>query len=393
MDIFKPSEAMERLPEQFFAKLTKRVIQLKKEGRDIINLGQGNPDRPTPESIVHKLEEAAKKPANHGYINFRGLPEFKQAAADYYRREHQVELDPEKEIAVLFGAKAGLVEISQCFLNPGDTVLLPDPGYPDYMSGTALSAARNVFMPLREENGFRPDYSKLDKESLKAARLMFLNYPNNPTAGIATPAFFEDTVKVARENGIGVVHDFAYGAIGYDGEKPVSYLETEGAKDVGVEIFTLSKSYNMAGWRVGFAAGNEKVIEQINKLQDHMYVSLFGAVQEAAAEALTGDQSEVRELVAMYERRRDVFIRTLASFGYPAVLPKGTFFCWVPVPDGFTSEGFSEYAIEQAGVVTAPGNGFGSEGEGYVRVGLLADEKVLREAAERLGRLYTRLKP
>ncbi|SIS59166.1 pyridoxal phosphate-dependent aminotransferase [Salimicrobium flavidum] len=387
MTIFEPSEAMERLPEQFFAKLTRRVTQLKKEGRDIINLGQGNPDRPTPEAIVRKLERAARNPLNHGYINFRGLPEFKQAAADYYRREHQVELDPEKEVAILFGAKAGLAEVSQCFLDYGDKVLLPDPGYPDYMSGTALVGAENVFMPLREENGFRPDYSQLNKQDLESAKLMFLNYPNNPTAGVATPEFFEETVKVAEEYETGVVHDFAYGAIGYDGEKPVSFLETEGAKDVGVEIFTLSKSYNMAGWRIGFAAGNEKVIEQINKLQDHTYVSLFGAIQEAAIEALSGDQSDVRELVSMYERRRNVFIDTLEAHGFRTIVPKGTFFCWIPVPEGYTSEGFSEYAIEHAGVVTAPGNGFGSEGEGYVRVGLLAEEEVLREAAERLGRL------
>ncbi|SDJ52439.1 pyridoxal phosphate-dependent aminotransferase [Salimicrobium halophilum] len=387
MSIFEPSEAMERLPEQFFAKLTKKVSRLKKEGRDIINLGQGNPDQPTPEHIVRKLESAARDPRNHGYINFRGLPEFKQAAADYYKREHGVDLDSEEEIAILFGAKAGLVEMSQCFLNPGDKALLPDPGYPDYMSGTALAGAEDVFMPLREENGFRPDYSEMDEKDLDEAKLMFLNYPNNPTAGTATSSFFEETVDIARKHDIGVIHDFAYGAIGYDGEKPVSFLETEGAKEAGVEIFTLSKSYNMAGWRIGFVAGNREVIEQINKLQDHMYVSLFGAVQEAAIEALSGDQSKVRELVRMYERRRDVFIGTLEKHGFRTITPKGTFFCWIPVPEGYSSEGFADYAIEQAGVVTAPGNGFGKEGEGYVRVGLLADEEVLREAAERLGRL------
>ncbi|WP_347861462.1 pyridoxal phosphate-dependent aminotransferase [Salimicrobium sp. PL1-032A] len=387
MPIFEPSKAMERLPEQFFAKLTTKVSRLKEEGRDIINLGQGNPDQPTPPHIVEKLEAAARNPVNHGYINFRGMPRFKQAAADYYKREHGVDLDPEEEIAILFGAKAGLVELSQCFLNPGDKALLPDPGYPDYMSGTAFAGADDIFMPLREENGFRPEYADIATEDLDQAKLMFLNYPNNPTAGSATPEFFEETVKVAKKHEIGVIHDFAYGAIGYDGEKPVSFLETKGAKETGVEIFTLSKSYNMAGWRVGFAAGNREVIEQINKLQDHMYVSLFGAVQEAAIEALSGDQAAVKDLVRMYERRRDVFIGTLEDYGFRTITPKGTFFCWIPVPKGYSSEEFADYAIEHAGVVTAPGNGFGEEGEGYVRAGLLADEDVLREAAERLGQL------
>ncbi len=258
------------------------------QGYDVINLGQGNPDQPTPEHIVAKLQEAAANPENHKYSPFQGHRYLKQAAADFYFREYGVTIDPDKEVAILFGGKAGLVEIPQCLLNPGDTILVPDPGYPDYLSGVALAQADMVTMALKEENNFLPDYNEIHKEILLQAKLMFLNYPNNPTGATATKEFFEKTVGLARENDICVVHDFAYGAIGFDGEKPLSFLQIDGAKEVGIEIYTLSKTYNMAGWRVAFAVGNKSVIEAIELLQDHLYVSLFGAIQEAAAEALTG---------------------------------------------------------------------------------------------------------
>ncbi|TYS46364.1 pyridoxal phosphate-dependent aminotransferase [Bacillus infantis] len=387
MKIFPQSELLQSLPKQFFATLVQKAARYAGEGHDVINLGQGNPDRPTPPHIVSKLQEAAENPLNHKYSPFRGQHSLKAAAAGFYKREYGVDLDPEKEIAILFGGKAGLVEIPQCLLNPGETILVPDPGYPDYWSGVALAKASMAVMPLKEENHFLPDYGELSEQDIESARMMFLNYPNNPTGATAAKEFFEETVRFAAENDICVVHDFAYGAIGFDGKKPVSFLQAEGAKETGIEIYTLSKTYNMAGWRVGFAAGNESVIEAINLMQDHLYVSLFGAVQEAAAEALSGPQACVDELVQVYASRRKAFIEGLREIGWDVKAPQGSFFAWLKVPDGWTSERFADVLLEKAHVVVAPGIGFGEYGEGYVRAGLLADEERLKEAAARIGKL------
>ncbi|WP_026566260.1 pyridoxal phosphate-dependent aminotransferase [Bacillus sp. UNC41MFS5] len=387
MKQFPSSELLNSLPKQFFASLVKKVGEYISQGYDVINLGQGNPDQPTPAHIVAKLQEAAVNPLNHKYSPFQGHSYLKQAVADFYLREYDVTIDPNKEVAILFGGKAGLVEIPQCLLNPGDTVLVPDPGYPDYLSGVALAKAEMVTMPLREENNFLPDYGELNGDVLDRAKLMFLNYPNNPTGAVATHEFFEETIKLASEHDICIVHDFAYGAIGFDGKKPVSFLQSQGAKEVGIEIYTLSKTYNMAGWRVGFAIGNESVISAIELLQDHLYVSLFGAVQEAAAEALTASQDCVKELNELYERRRNVLIDGLRSLGWNVNAPKGSFFAWLKVPEGYSSTEFANILLEQAHIMVAPGIGFGESGEGYVRVGLLSTEERLAEAVERISRL------
>ncbi|GEK60018.1 pyridoxal phosphate-dependent aminotransferase [Marinococcus halophilus] len=382
---FEPSEQIDRLPEQFFASLSRKVQELKEEGRDLINLGQGNPDRPTPGPIVEKMQKAAENPEYHKYSPFRGYAFLKEAAADFYQREYGVTLDPKTEVAVLFGAKTGLVEISQCLLNPGDTALLPDPGYPDYLSGTALAGAETVFMPLKEENEFRPDFREIEADVLTRAKMMFLNYPNNPTAGIATADFFEETVQTAVQHHICVVHDFAYGSLGYDGEKPPSFLQTPGAREVGVEMYTLSKTFNMAGWRAAVAVGNASVIEMINKMQDHLYVSLFGAVQETAAYAFDHGAGMAEDILNVYESRRNVFIQALRAQGAEVQAPRGSFFVWMKVPNGYTSASFTEKLLEKAGVVVAPGHGFGSMGEGYVRIGLLEEEERLKEAAVRIA--------
>lgn len=387
MRTFEQSETLKRLPEQFFARLVKKTQDLKKQGHDVIILGQGNPDLPTPEHIVKALQAGAEEPINHKYSPFQGFDYLKEAVASFYKREYDVTVDPKKEVAILFGAKTGLVEVSQCLLNPGDLALLPDPGYPDYLSGIALANAATEFMPLLKENNFLPDYANIPDAILKQAKLMFLNYPNNPTAATATEAFFDETVELAKKHDMCVVHDFAYSAIGFDGEKPRSFLQTPGAKDIGVEMYTLSKTYNMAGWRVAFAVGNPSVIESINLIQDHLYVSLFGAVQHAATEALEGDQTPVRQLVETYESRRNCFIDAARDIGWDVTAPSGTFFAWLPVPDGYTSEEFADLLLEKAHVVVAPGNGFGATGEGYVRVGLLDSEERLQEAVNRIGKL------
>lgn len=387
MKEFKRSEALDRLPKQFFVELTDKVSKLEKEGHNIVNLGRGNPDTPTPDHIIKALQKAAEEPINHKYAPFRGFPYLKEAVAEFYKKEYDVDIDPVNEVAVLFGSRAGLIELSQCLLNPGDLALLPDPGYPDYETGIALANAKTEYFPLLEENSFLPDYDSMSQEMLDKAKLMFLNYPNNPTAAMATKEFFDQTIEVANKHDVCVVHDFAYGAFGFDGEKPISFLQSKGAKKVGIETYTLSKTYNMAGWRVAFAVGNHSVIEHINKLQDHLYASIFGAIQSAAAEALTGDQSIVKELNTMYENRRDVFINKLNEIGWNVQAPKGTFFAWLPVPESYTSEEFSDLLLKKAHVVTAPGSGFGEAGEGYVRIGLLDTEEKLVEAAERIGQL------
>jgi L-glutamine---4-(methylsulfanyl)-2-oxobutanoate aminotransferase len=387
MELFKQSELLNHLPKQFFASLVAKVEKVKAQGHDVINLGQGNPDQPTPEHIVQSLQKAAENPQYHKYSPFRGQRFLKEAIAAFYKREYNVDLDPETEVAVLFGGKAGLVEIPLCLLNPGDVVLVPDPGYPDYWSGVVLARAKMAFMPLLAKNNFLPDYHAISQETADQAKLMFLNYPNNPTGATATNEFFAETVEFAKRHHICVVHDFAYGAIGFDGIKPPSFLQTDGAKDIGIEIYTLSKTYNMAGWRVGFAVGNPNVIEAINLLQDHLYVSIFSAVQEAAATALLSSQQCVEKLVATYESRRNAFISGLKEIGWDVQTPAGSFFAWLKVPDGYTSERFADLLLEKAHVVVAPGIGFGTHGEGYVRVGLLTREERLLEAVDRIQKL------
>lgn len=381
---FQQSELLNTLPKQFFASLVEKVGKVVAQGHDVINLGQGNPDQPTPEHIVKSLQEATEKPNHHKYSPFQGHHFFKEAIATFYKREYEVDINPETEVAILFGGKAGLVEIPQCLLNEGDTVLVPDPGYPDYWSGVALARAKMEYMPLKEVYHFLPNYEDINPEVLKAAKLMFLNYPNNPTGAVANSVFFKETVDLANEHDICVVHDFAYGAIGFDGKKPLSFLQTPGAKDVGIEIYTLSKTFNMAGWRVGFAVGNESVIKAINLLQDHMYVSIFGAIQEAAATALLDKQTCVQELVDLYEERRNILIHGLQEIGWEVKAPKGSFFAWLKVPERYTSEEFADKLLEEAHVVVAPGIGFGSFGEGYVRVGLLTSTERLQEVVQRI---------
>ena len=378
------SNRLQGLPDQFFAKIVGKVNAAIAAGHDVINLGQGNPDLPTPPHIVESLRTEVLDPITHKYPPFSGLIELKQAIAQWYKNEFDVDLDPAKEVAILFGGKTGLVELPMCLLNPGDVALVPDPGYPDYWSGLALAGAEMHMMPLLRENHFLPDYSRIPQDKLAKAKLMFLNYPNNPTSATATHEFYADTVRFAEQNGIVVASDFAYGAIGFDGEKPVSFLQTPGAKEVGVEFYTLSKTYNMAGWRVGFALGNADVVAAINLIQDHYYCSVPAFIQRAAVTALTAPQDSVRELVATYERRRNVFVGGLKQAGFDVLMPKGSFFTWVPVPQGLTSMDFADLLLEKAHVMVAPGVGFGPHGEGYVRVGLLNTEARLQEAVKRI---------
>ncbi|MBE3102762.1 MAG: pyridoxal phosphate-dependent aminotransferase [Bacilli bacterium] len=383
----KLSKKLQQLPSQFFVSLAQTVGDAVAQGRDVINLGQGNPDQPTPSHIVKALQEAVENPTTHKYSPFRGISELKQAAADFYKREYNVSIDPLTEVAILFGTKIGLVELPMAVLNPGDWMLLPDPGYPDYLSGVVMADVNYETLPLVAENNFLPDYSMLSEESKERAKLMYLNYPNNPTGATADLSFFNQTVAFAQENSIAVCHDFAYGAIAFDGVKPVSFLQAEGAKKIGIEMYTLSKTYNMAGWRIGFAVGNAQIIEALNLIQDHLFVSLFPAVQRAAVTALNENQECVTSLATRYENRRNVLINACKRIGWQVQAPKGSFFAWLPVPKGYTSQNFADKLLNEADVAVAPGNGFGEFGEGYIRVALLVDEHRLEEAVERIGKL------
>lgn len=383
----QPAKLIERLPAQFFSNLVARVNRRMAEGHDVINLGQGNPDLPTPAHIIKALQQEAENPRHHRYPPFSGYAELKEAIANWYLCHHQVILDPEKEVAILPGSKTGLVEISQCLLNPGDTVLVPDPGYPDYWSGIAMAAGKMVGMPLQAKNSFLPDYKTLSPLDRQQAKLMFLNYPNNPTGAVASREFFRETIEFADENNIVVAHDFAYGPIVFDDSESLSFLSLPGAKEVGIEFGSLSKMYNMAGWRVGYAVGNPQVIGLINTIQDHYYCSIYGAIQMASVAALTSSQEGVRELAGIYQKRRDVLYKGLAAIGWEAPLSKGTFFCWLPVPTGFDSVSFADFLLEKADIALAPGAGFGAHGEGYVRLGLLTSEDRIWESISRISKL------
>ncbi|MFE9555661.1 aminotransferase class I/II-fold pyridoxal phosphate-dependent enzyme [Streptomyces sp. NPDC006703] len=374
------------LPRSSFATTVSRIDQLVKAGENVVNLCQGNPDLPTPPHIVEALRREVLDPATHRYPAFSGLLDLKAAVAQWYATRYQVHLDPESEVAILFGAKAGLVEISQCLLNPGDVCLMPDPAFPDYWSGVVLARARMHAMPLLRENDFLPDYSALDPATRDRAKLMFLNYPNNPTSVTAPPEFYEDTVRFAARNQVVVASDFAYAALGFDGRAPCSFLQTDGAMEVGVEFISLSKMFNMAGWRIGAVVGNPDVVAAINLLQEHYYVSLPSFIQRAAAVALTGPQDCVEELARTYERRRDVFVAGVRDAGWH-IDPPQSIFAWLPVPGGGSSSAFADDLLTRAKVAVAPGRWFGEHGEGYVRVSLLAPEDRLKEAVIRLADL------
>lgn len=381
------SKRLQNLPTQFFALLVAKTSKAIAEGRDVINLGQGNPDQPTPDHIVKALQTAVTDPTTHKYSPFRGISTLRQAAADFYKREYNVDIDPDLEVAIMCGTKIGLVELPLALLNSEDLLLLPDPGYPDYLSGAPLAGIDFRLMKLDQQKGYLPNFDELSESVRSRAKLMYLNYPNNPTGAVANKDFFDETVTFAKDNHISIVHDFAYGAVGFEGKKPVSFLQSDGAKEIGIEMYTLSKTYNMAGWRIGFAVGNSKMIEALNLIQDHLFAGLFPAVQLAAAEALNADQQCVEDLVNLYEKRRNVLVAECARIGWEITAPQGSFFAWLPIPKGFTSVEFADFLLEKVDIAVAAGSGFGDGGEGFVRVGLLVDESRIVEAISRIEKL------
>lgn len=387
---FQQSELLKTLPKQFFASLVSRVNAKIAAGADVINLGQGNPDLPTPDYIVQAMQQATAVAADHQYSAFRGEMRFKTAIAQFYFDTYGVVLDPATEVAVLAGSKIGLVELPLALMNPGETLLLPNPGYPDYWSGAALGRVAVEQVELKRENDFLIDYDDIPADVAQRAKFLYMNYPNNPTGAVATADFYEQTVAFAKQNQVGIISDFAYGAIGFDGHQPRSFMQTPGAKSVGIETYTFSKTFNMAGWRVGFAVGNADMIDAINVIQDHLFVSLFPAVQDAAIAALAhyNDQnSAVANLVQVYQQRRDAFIQAVRTYNWEPYVPKGAFYVLMPVPAGYTSASFADLLLEEENVAVADASGFGDAGAGYVRVSLTTDTTRLVEAARRIGEL------
>jgi L-glutamine---4-(methylsulfanyl)-2-oxobutanoate aminotransferase len=364
---------LERLPEQYFGKLLTRVARAAaEEGEPLVDLGRGNPDVGPPAHVVEALEHAAHDPAAHGYPPFRGLPELKEALAGRYRQVYGVELDPEREVAILPGTKTAIVELALCLADHGDAIVLPDPGYPDYTSGVALAGAREERVVLDSEQDFAPDLASAPRDGVAA---LYLNYPSNPCAAGAPPGVFAATVEYAQETGAAVVHDFAYADLVFDGRRPQSFLAEEGAREVGVEMFSMSKSYGMAGWRLGFVVGNAEIVERVNLMSDHARVGVFRPVQEAGIAALTGPQESVEERRALYEARRD---RVLALI--PEARCDGTFFVWWRLPEGLTAERlFSEHRV-----ALAPGEGFGPSGAGWARISLATPDDRLDLGLDRL---------
>ena len=382
----QPAERMEQLPGYLFAEVDRKVREALGRGVDVIRLGIGDPDQPTPDYIVKKMQEETTKHRNHSYPPDDGLPEFKEAVARYYRDRHGVSLDPEGEVAPLLGSKEGVAHISACYINPGDVNLVPDPAYPVYGIGTMFAGGRAVTMPLREERGFFPDFSAISGEDLKKAKLLFLNYPNNPTGAVATREFFGEAVAFAAEHGLIICHDAAYTEIGFDGEKPLSILEAQGAKEVCIEFGSLSKPFNMTGWRLGYAVGQGDGVRLLQKYKSNIESGIFKAIQYTGAEALASPTTPgfLADLRAMYRGRRDVVVQGLRELGWELKPPKGTFYIWAPVPPGHTSASFASEVLDKAGVVLTPGRGFGLYGEGYFRIALTVGENRLREAFQRL---------
>lgn len=373
---------LKNLPAYLFARIEKKIEQARDQGIDIINLGIGDPVEPTPDYIIATMAREIYNPANHRYPTTVGLKAYRQAIADWYRNYCQIELDPETEIGSLIGSKEGLAHISFCFVNPGDVNLVPDPAYPVYQIGTVLAGGEAYALPLKKENGFLPDLSAVPSEVARRAKIMFLNYPNNPTGALANRDFFTEVVKFAKTYDLIVCHDAAYLQLVYGNERAPSFLETDGARDVGVEFGSLSKPFNMTGWRIGWVAGNKEVVGSLMKLKSNLDSGVFQAIQYAAIAALSSPYSP--QVMTIYRHRRDMVIKALNEMGWTTEPPGGTFYVWAEVPPGFTSESFAEYVLEKAGVVITPGNGYGRYGEGFFRISLTVEDSRLEEALNRL---------
>lgn len=383
------AQRLQNLPPYLFAEIDKVKRRLIQEGKDVINLGIGDPDLPTPDHIIEALYAAAKDPSNHTYAMDAGMPELRQAIADFYQDRFGVTLDPATEVLPLIGSKEGITHMPLAYIDKGDYVLIPEPGYPGYQSAVILAGGEPYFMPLLEKNGYLPEFDLIDSQVAKKTKLMFLNYPHNPTGAVCDASFFDTVVDYAKEHNILICHDAAYTEMAYDGYQAPSFLQAEGAKEVGIEFHSLSKTYNMTGWRIGFAVGNAKAIAALGKVKANIDSGIFQAIQLAGVAALKGPQEPIQKNFDIYKGRRDLLIGRLNELGWKVEKSKATFYVWIPVPPGYTSSELTTALLEKAHIVTTPGNGFGPSGEGYIRMALTVPEERLSEAVDRIAKMQS----
>ncbi|MFC1990913.1 LL-diaminopimelate aminotransferase [Chloroflexota bacterium] len=381
----KLARRIEKLPPYLFVEINKKIAEKRAKGEEIITFAIGDPDIPTPPHIIDRLCQAAQDPVNHRYPETFGLPALRQAIAGWYEKRFGVSLDPEKEVLPLLGAKEGIAHIAFCFIDPGDTALVPDPGYPVYSISVTLAGGRPYYIPLRENNNYLPNLNNIPDYILKGTRLLWINYPNNPTGAIAELDFFNKVVEFAKQHDIMVCHDAPYTEVAYDGYKPVSFLQANGAREVGVEFHSLSKSYNMTGWRIGMVAGNDMMVNALNTLKSNLDSGIPQAIQYAAIEALNGPQDCIEEHNNIYQQRRDLVVETLNNIGLEARTPKASLYVWAKVPDGYNCVDFTADLLDQVGVAVTPGLGYGKNGEGYVRLSLTIPDAALVKGLSRLA--------
>jgi len=384
---FEFSERLKVLPPYLFVEIDKAKRAAAQKGADIIDLGIGDPDTPTPKFIIDALEKAIDDPKTHRYALDQGCPELRNEIARWFKARYNVSLNPDTEILPLIGSKEGIAHMPLAFVNPGDTVLVPEPCYPPYKSGTIFAGGTVHVMPLREDNNFLPDLKNIKPHTLKRAKMMFINYPNNPTGATCDKNFFKDVLKIAYRENIIVCQDAAYSELAYDGFKAPSLLEMDGGMDIGIEFHSLSKTFNMTGWRIGFACGNAQLIKGLAKVKSNIDSGIFTAIQYAGVAALKSYDEHIRKLRAMYEERRDELVDNLDGLGWDVRKPKATFYVWTRVPGTYSSISFAKKLLDEAGVVVTPGNGFGPSGEGYIRMALTVDKKRIKEAALRIKKI------
>lgn len=380
----EPSNRVKSVPPYMFAEINRKITEAKKNGVDVISLGIGDPDMPTPQPVVDEFVRAAKEPKNHQYPDYEGLLEFREAVAKWYKRRHNVQLDPNKEVLTLLGGKEGNLHLCLALVNPGDYNLIPVPGYTPYRTSTIFTGGIVYEMPLLEKNSFLPDLGAIPKDVARKSKIIFVNYPNNPTGAVAEREFYKELIDFAKENDVVVCSDNPYSEIGYDWYKPLSFLEVPGAKDVGIEVNSLSKPYNMTGWRIGMFVGNEEVVKATGIIKNNTDSGVFNAVQYAAIKALSLPDSFLENLLSVYQKRRNLVYDTITSIGLECIKPKAALYMWCKVPKGHTSASFATHILEKTGVVITPGAGYGKEGEGYFRISLTVPDNRLNEAMDRI---------
>lgn len=383
----KTAKRIEKLPPYLFAEIDRKVAAARARGADIISFGVGDPDLPSPPHVIEALAKAASDPATHRYPSYTGMPEFRESIAGWYERRFGVTLDANEEVQPLVGSKEGIFHLPVAFIDPGDVALIPDPGYPVYETGTILAHGEAVLLPLLAENGFKPDLGAIPADVLAKAKVLWMNYPSNPTAACVDQAYFDEVVAFCRSNDLLLAHDAAYTEITFDGYVAPSVLQADGAMDCAIEFHSLSKTYNMTGWRIGWVAGAPQAIEAIKRLKTNIDSGIFDAVQRAGIAAIDGPQDYLEECVDRYRHRRDLLCDGLKSLGVDVTPPKGSIYVWVPVPEGHTSESYTTFLLDEADIVVAPGNGYGPSGEGSVRFSLTLPDDRLEEGVERLRKL------